>query len=397
MQVCMLLSFEIMETIVLILTPLPLEYKAVVQHLTGASRTFIRDGAAYEEGYFEGEHHHYKVVVSETGMSNADMSLASERAIQQVQPHLVLLVGIAAGIKDVRIGDVLVAKKVYSYDSGKEDVDGFKARPAVESFSRELLANAQVLSRSEEWKKRCSDGAPAAKVFIGPIAAGDKVVASTDNETYRRIKTHYNDTLGLEMEASGFGLTIQMHRRIHGLVVRGISDMCEGKAETDQQNWQPVAAERAAAFAFELLYGLHLTEDALGAVARTEDKKPVAPDHLAHPLKKYPAGPMVEAHLIGAVLVQQYAKLIRQEEALQVIAAANAFRLEADPNASVIREYQLKPVATVTPYAFWLDVFKEARMHGPRMVAALLLVFPDELFDAKARENRQNLLDKALK
>lgn len=241
---------------VLILTPLPLEYDAVIKHITGEQETIFKDQAAYEVGQFIGKHHTYTVVVREPGMKNVDMALATEKAIQAFKPQIALLIGIAGGVKDVGIGDLLIAKKAYGYESGKEDVDGYKSRPAVESFSAELLARVQALSRKDDWKKRTTDGAPEAKIFIGPIAAGDKVVAGTDNPTFQRLKTHFNDTLGLEMEAIGFATAAQAHRDVHALVIRGISDLCMGKAETDRANWQPVAAERAAGFGFELLWQL---------------------------------------------------------------------------------------------------------------------------------------------
>lgn len=241
---------------VLILTPLPLEYDAVIKHITGERETIFKDQAAYEVGQFRGKHHAYTVVVREPGMKNVDMALATEKAIQAFKPQIVLLIGIAGGVKDVRMGDLLIAKKAYGYESGKEDADGYKSRPAVESFSGELLARVQALSRLDDWKKRTTDGAPEARVFIGPIAAGDKVVAGTENPTFQRIKTHYNDTLGLEMEAIGFATAAQAHRDVHALVIRGISDLCVGKAESDKENWQPIAAERAAGFGFELLWQL---------------------------------------------------------------------------------------------------------------------------------------------
>ncbi len=241
---------------VLILTPLPLEYDAVIKQLTGKRETVFKDQAAYDLGHFVGKHHTYSIVIREPGMKNVDMALATEKAIQSFKPQIALLIGIAGGVKDVNIGDLLIAKKVYGYESGKEDVDGYKSRPAVESFSAELLARAQALSRLDDWKKRTTDGAPDAKVFIAPIAAGDKVVAGIDNPSFKRLKTHYNDTLGLEMEAIGFATAAQAHRDVHALVIRGISDLCVGKAETDKANWQPVAAERAAGFAVELLWQL---------------------------------------------------------------------------------------------------------------------------------------------
>jgi nucleoside phosphorylase len=262
---------------VLVLTPLAVEYAAVVRQLTGNREVIFHDQAAYEQVLFQGKHHTYTMVLREPGMRNTEMALATEKAIQRFQPQIVLLVGIAGGVKDVQIGDVLIGRKAYGYESGKEDADGFKARPAVESFSGDLLARAQALSRTDDWKKRTNDGAVSAKVFMGPIAAGEKVVADINNPTFQRIKTHYNDTLGLEMEAIGFATAVQPHRNLHALVIRGISDMCEGKAETDQHNWQPIAAERAAAFAFELLWMLDAAPFIQHATKRASQTGPITP------------------------------------------------------------------------------------------------------------------------
>ena len=46
-----------------LLTPLPLEYDAVSQHLTGKRETMIEEAAAYEVGNFVGKYHTYAVVV----------------------------------------------------------------------------------------------------------------------------------------------------------------------------------------------------------------------------------------------------------------------------------------------------------------------------------------------
>lgn len=240
----------------LLLTPLPQEFSAVIHHLSDRQPPEFKDGAAYERGVFQGLHHRYTVVVREPGMKNVDMALATERGIQYVKPQLVLLLGIAGGVKDLEIGDVVVAKKAYGYESGKEDVAGFRSRPSVETFSADLLARAQALSRRDDWKRRAPDGAPGAKVLLGPIAAGDKVLSSTNNETFQRLKLHYNDTLALEMEAIGFATAVQPHRDLHALAIRGISDLLDHKSDDFQQ----LAAERAAAFAFELLYQLDASD-----------------------------------------------------------------------------------------------------------------------------------------
>jgi nucleoside phosphorylase len=243
--------------VVLILTPLHLEYAAVSRHLTD-KKAMVKEGAAYEIGHFKGRHHDYTVVLREPGMKNTDMALATERAIQHWSPDIAILCGIAGGIKDVQKGDVAIARSAFNYDSGKESDNGFLPRPVEYHFSEELLAYAQLVQRSDAWKKRCTDGAPQARLHIASVAAGDKVVAAVSNATYERITQFLSHCKFLEMEAAGFGLAIQRHRNLHALVVRGISDMCKGKVESDREevDWQAVAAERAAGTAFELLWCL---------------------------------------------------------------------------------------------------------------------------------------------
>lgn len=234
------------------MTPLPSEYAAVSRHITEKS-SIIHEGAAYEIGRFPAGTAKYQIIIREPGMKNAPMAVATERAIRHFEPQIAILCGIAGGIKDVRIGDVAVAKSAFDYDSGKESADGFLPRPNEYVFSDELLAHAQLTQRSDEWKGRTVDGAPDAQVHIASVAAGDKVISAVKNSTFQQIQQFLSHCKFLEMEAAGFGLAIQRYRHIHAIVVRGISDMCYNKTKVDQQNFQDIAADRAAAVVFELL------------------------------------------------------------------------------------------------------------------------------------------------
>lgn len=237
---------------VLLLTPLSLEFEAVTRHLEQKGKPKVVEQMAYEKGIFNGRHHRYHIIVAEPGKRNINMALATEKGIQLFQPQIALLVGIAGGVKDVKIGDVVLGEKTYGYESGKEGVGEFWSRPLVEAFSRDLLAHAKICSRREDWKARAAPAALDARVWFGPIAAGDKVLASTHNESFQRLKQHYDDTIALEMEAIGFAMALRDHRTVHGLAIRGISDLLDHKSD----DFQALAAERAAAFAFELLYQL---------------------------------------------------------------------------------------------------------------------------------------------
>ena len=160
-------------------------------------------------------------------------------------------------MKEVEIGHVVVGTKVYGYESGKDRAGGFKPRPDVMTAAHDLEQRARALRQREDWKKRLN---PAIKhenpsVFVGPIAAGEKVVASRRAATARLIREHYSDALAVEIEGRGFLEGVHINHPVQGCVVRGISDLLSGKASADSAGSQQRAADAASAVAFEILSG----------------------------------------------------------------------------------------------------------------------------------------------
>ncbi|MEO1260628.1 MAG: hypothetical protein AAFZ15_17660 [Bacteroidota bacterium] len=239
---------------ILILTPISLEREAVLEHLEDVD--IRQDGPmVYWSGNFRGAQRSFDVFVSETGSRESAIALASEKAILKFRPSVVFLIGIAGGVKDVGIGDVAVGTKAYSYETGKDTENGFVYRPDVYLSSQSLVGLAKMTSVKNNWQKR-SRYAQGKKVEFGPIASGNKVIASTDSHHYRNIKKHLNDTIALEMEAAGFCRAVSAHPHIHAINIRSISDLLNHKSAGDEQGLQQQAAANAAAFAFEMLHHL---------------------------------------------------------------------------------------------------------------------------------------------
>jgi Phosphorylase superfamily len=119
-------------------------------------------------------------------------------------------------------------------------------------------------SADNEWRQRLDPNLKREdepELHVGPIAAGEKVVASQEAPTAEWLKAAYGDTLAVEMEGWGFLEALRIHI-VLGIVIRGISDMLSGKSASDKAGWQTKAADAASAVAFELLSKLHSTPKA---------------------------------------------------------------------------------------------------------------------------------------
>jgi nucleoside phosphorylase len=233
-----------------ILTALAVEYRAVREHLTGITEQTHPKGTVYETGHFE----EWEVLIAETGPGNQSAAVEAERAIQHFAPNVLMFVGIAGGIKDVQLGDVVVATKVYGYESGKVAKE-FLPRADVASSAYSLEQRARSEAKKPDWTERIKNTRKEARpaVFVKPIAAGEKVISSTQSELYMFILKVYSDAVAVEMEGRGCLTAVHANADVQAVIVRGISDLIDGKEHTDSAGWQKAASVNASAFAFEML------------------------------------------------------------------------------------------------------------------------------------------------
>src|SRR5438105_11252893 len=85
-----------------ILTALRVEHDAVRAHLK-AIREEIYKGTIYDRGTFTAGKWSWDVAIAEIGAGNAAAASEAERAINHFEPEVVLFVGVAGGIKDVKL------------------------------------------------------------------------------------------------------------------------------------------------------------------------------------------------------------------------------------------------------------------------------------------------------
>jgi nucleoside phosphorylase len=247
-----------------ILTALPVEYLAVRSHLADLREEMHPQGTIYERGTFAAKGQTWDVGIAEVGAGNAGAAVEAERAIAYFKPNVLFFVGIAGGIKDVEIGDVVAATDVYAYEIGKAEGQSFLTRPKTGSSAYTLVQRAKSEARKEEWLQRLSKSwASRPHVFVAPIAAGEKVIASKESEIFKFIRANYNDAVAVEMEGFGFLQAAFAYPNIPAIVIRGISDLIKDKNADDpkkgtEDQRQKEASHNASTFAFEVLSKLEI-------------------------------------------------------------------------------------------------------------------------------------------
>lgn len=296
----------------IILTALQVEYMAVRAYLSNIDEVVHPQGTVYERGIFSSPRGQWEVVLVQTGAGGTAAAMEAERAIEHFKPSHIFFVGVAGGLKDVKLGDVVAATKVYGYESGKADVEFFP-RPEVGQSTYRMEQRARSEARKPDWLQRIIGPVPSPTpaVLVAPIAAGEKVVKSTQSSLAKFLQTNYGDAVAVEMESHGILRAAHANAPVEALIIRGISDLIDNKTEVDALGWQEMAARTASAFAFEMLAKLATAQP---AQSQSPQALPSTP-----PQPAAPAVSSVSGQTAGAFEVfysyakedERYAKLLQ--------------------------------------------------------------------------------------
>ncbi|WP_417361099.1 hypothetical protein [Galbibacter sp.] len=244
---------------IVILTALEVERKAVELHLKNKTvETHPNTGTDYVKGTFSKGDIEIDIIVGRTDQTNVNAALETERALEYFNPEYVFYVGVAGGLKDVSVGDIVIGTDVIGYERGKAEGLNFKPRPQFGASSYDLERLASTYSNSINWKNILqelteSKFSSEIKTFTGTIASGEKVDSSYQSDLHKHIKQNASHALAIEMEGLGFLRVCQTRPSVKSLLLRGISDLVNDKGEMDNIGSQPYASKNVSAFLFGII------------------------------------------------------------------------------------------------------------------------------------------------
>lgn len=251
---------------ILILTALEVE-RLAIEHYLNNIETVLHPSTCtdYTKGDYSCNGRILEVIVARTDQTNVNAAIETERALAHFEPEYVFFAGVAGGLKDVEVGDIIIGRDVYGFERGKAEENNFKPRPQFGASSYALERLAGQYAKSTAWKQKIEalqnpNFAPVIRTYTGTIASGEKVDASIDSDLHQFLKQNASHALGIEMEGLGFLEVCRMRPLVKTLLLRGISDLVDGKSHMDGKGSQPYASANVAAFLFGLLEQLDFSD-----------------------------------------------------------------------------------------------------------------------------------------
>jgi nucleoside phosphorylase len=223
-------------------------------------------GTDYYLGYYNIKGVKHKIILGRTDQTNVNAGIETERAINFFKPSYIFFAGVAGGLKDVKVGDIVIGQDVYGYERGKADKekkgnkikDIYKPRPKFGASSYALVRAATNFAKSETWQNIAASIVDVkfhkkVQVLTGTIAAGEKVNASLNSDLSKFLKQNCSHALAIEMEGIGFLEACWAYPEIQSLLIRGISDLVYNKSDSDKKGSQEYASKILASFVFSFL------------------------------------------------------------------------------------------------------------------------------------------------
>ena len=147
--------------------------------------------------------------------------------------------GICGGFTDnVKLGQLLVSKMAYEYQSGKWTDDGFKQEPYQVSTDQNTLTNLSIMIDQDDFLKELEEGYSATKPdeptppIFSIFTSGSAVVAS--KELLTNIQNHHRKSGGLDMEIFAIHRATELSiNKPLCICAKTVVDLCDSNKDDD--------------------------------------------------------------------------------------------------------------------------------------------------------------------
>lgn len=185
-----------------------------------------------------------------------EMTLHLDHVLEECRPRLALMTGICAGdSRQVRLGDLVVAERTFTYDNGKYVLDeqGLSVH-LHDTLTYQLDANIlQFLGLFDNWRPFVESlQRPALEqrevvCHLKAMASGSAVRA---DRSFEEVRVPVRGTAAIDMEGATFGSVMSRHPLIRWLVVKGVCDYAD-QAKND--GYHEYAARASALYALSFI------------------------------------------------------------------------------------------------------------------------------------------------
>lgn len=187
-----------------------------------------------------------------------EMTLHLSRVLEECHPCIAIMTGICAGdAQRVRLGDLVVAERTFTYDNGKFEADEqSQIFHLHDTLTYQLDAHLlQFLGLFDTWMPLVADlETPGPTPDQRPPVCHIKAMASgsavrADNP-FHDVQAPVRGTVAIDMEGAAFGMVMSRFPLVRWLVVKGVSDYAD---QTKSDAYHDYAARASACYALRFI------------------------------------------------------------------------------------------------------------------------------------------------
>jgi len=186
--------------------------------------------------YTRGTINNKEVVVAKCGIGKVFAAICTQTMILKFNPKIIINTGISGGIKNLDIGEVVIADNVVQHDIDTSPLGDPKGMISGINLIQ-IPCSKNIVKKIDNLLKRGN-----IKHKIGTIATGDQFIAN--NKYVKKINKEFR-AIAFDMESGAIGQVCYVNKVDYG-IVRSISDNGSDSAGQDFEGFSKKAAKVSA-------------------------------------------------------------------------------------------------------------------------------------------------------